>query len=88
MYRLRAVGPPSSSGALCSRLSTASATATVEAKMKHRPPMVGVPCFLLCQVGPISLMVCPKWSLCKKGTITMPDTAERTNPANAARISA
>ena len=35
-----------------------------------------------------SLMVCPKCSLCKKGTMTMPDTAERTNPANAARMSA
>ena len=37
-------------------------------KMKHRPPMVGVPFFLLCQVGPSSRTVWPKCSRCSAGS--------------------
>ena len=35
------------------------------AKMNMKPPMVGVPCLFLCQLGPMSRMVCPKCSLCR-----------------------
>ena len=31
------------------------------------PPIVGVPCFSLCQLGPISSIVCPNFSFLKKG---------------------
>ena len=41
--------------------------------------MVGVPCFFLCQEGPISKMVCPYFNLCSHGIIHFPETAEITN---------
>ena len=49
--------------------------------------MVGVPCFLLCQVGPLSRMVWPKCSRCRAGITTQPDSAVMENAAIAAATS-
>ena len=44
-------------------------------KMNMSPPMVGVPCLFLCQLGPTSRMVWPNFSLCRKGMIHFPSSA-------------
>ena len=40
--------------------------------MNMRPPMVGVPCLFMCQVGPISLMLCPAFSFTSAGISSFP----------------
>ena len=52
-----------------------AATATAAAMMNISPPMVGVPCLFLCQLGPTSRMVWPNFSLCRKGIIHFPKAA-------------
>ena len=50
--------------------------------IKHTPPMVGVPFFLACQLGPsLVLMVCPQCSLRISGTQKQPVTAEIRKPS-------
>ena len=49
--------------------------ATAMPKMNISPPMVGVPCLFLCQLGPTSRMVWPNFSLCRKGIIHFPRAA-------------
>jgi len=45
-------------------------TAATELPMMNmRPPMVGVPCLFLCQLGPTSRMVWPNLILCRNGTM-------------------
>src|SRR5699024_489598 len=56
-------------------------------RIKQNPPMVGVPCFLLCQVGPLSRMVCPKCRRCSSGISTQPDSAVIENAPTAAATS-
>src|SRR5574344_2054621 len=46
--------------------------------MNMSPPMVGVPCLVMCQVGPISLMLCPALSLISSGISSLPATAVMT----------
>ena len=47
--------------------------------MNIRPPIVGVPCFVMCHEGPISLIICPAFILRRNGTIKSPATAETAN---------
>ena len=49
--------------------------------------MVGVPCFLLCQVGPSSRMVWPKCRRRKAGIRKKPETTVMQKAAMAAAIS-
>ena len=43
--------------------------------MNISPPMVGVPCFDMCQVGPISLMDCPAFMRRSRGMSPFPPRA-------------
>ena len=43
--------------------------------MNIRPPMVGVPCLVMCHEGPISLMACPAFSRRSAGISSLPTTA-------------
>ena len=59
------------------------------AMMNMSPPMVGVPCLAICQVGPSSLMDWPAFSRLRAGMRILPRTAVRTKlTARAIRISA
>ena len=40
--------------------------------IKVSPPIVGVPCLFLCQEGPSSRIVWPKWRRCRAGIIFFP----------------
>ena len=45
-------------------------TAATELPMMNMmPPMVGVPCLFLCQLGPTSRIVWPNLILCRNGTM-------------------
>ena len=48
------------------------------------PPIVGVPCLFLCQVGPTSLIVWPNFSLCRNGIAHFPISAVTPNAIAAA----
>ena len=66
-------------------LSTSTTTTT--AAMNIRPPMVGVPCLDMCQVGPSSLMDCPAFHRRKAGTRNFPKMALMAKPSTtAARV--
>ena len=77
-------GRPRTSGSWLWNIPHTRPSVTRMPKMKHRPPMVGVPFFLLCQVGPSSRTVWPKCSRCSAGIINLPDTAVITKPPMAA----
>ena len=61
-----------------------TSTTIMVAAMNIRPPMVGVPCFDMCQVGPSSLMDCPAFSRRRAGMIPLPKMALITKPRTAA----
>ena len=42
--------------------------------MNMMPPMVGVPCFVMCQTGPSSRMAWPALALRSAGMMYRPDT--------------
>ena len=46
--------------------------------MNISPPMVGVPCFVMCHVGPISLMDWPAFSFTSAGISSLPAMAVMT----------
>src|SRR5699024_7802670 len=59
-------------------------TATAAPRMNMSPPMVGVPCLDICQVGPISLMDCPAFIRRRKGIRAFPARAVTTKAARKA----
>ena len=60
---------------------------TTVAAMNMMPPMVGVPCLDMCQVGPSSLMDWPAFSRRSMGMRNLPRTALMAKPRiTAARI--
>ena len=66
-------------------LSTNTTMAT--AAINISPPMVGVPCLDMCQVGPSSLMAWPAFHRRRAGTKYLPSTALMTKPRiTAARV--
>ena len=54
--------------------------------MKMRPPMVGVPDLLLCQVGPISRMDCPALRARRAGIKSFPTSRAAASAQKAARM--
>ena len=52
--------------------------------MNISPPIVGVPSLYLCQVGPISLMVCPYLIFLSHGIIQYPRIVVTVMPTNTA----
>ena len=51
------------------------------------PPIVGVPCFFKCDLGPSSLSICPTFNFFNIGIIINPQTTEITNVASNTFIS-
>ena len=66
----RAVPPPPS--CISRKLTTTERTMP---KINIIPPMVGVPCLFLCHRGPMSRIVCPKWSFLRMGSSHIPEIA-------------
>ena len=54
--------------------------------MNISPPMVGVPCLVMCQVGPTSLMLWPALSLISSGISSLPATAVMAKHSTQAKI--
>ena len=54
--------------------------------MNISPPIVGVPCLVMCQVGPISLMLCPALSFTSSGIKSFPATAVMAKQITQAKI--
>ena len=53
--------------------------------MNIRPPIVGVPCLFLCQLGPTSRIVWPNLILCRNGTMNLPSRPVISAAATTAR---
>ena len=64
-------------------ISAETANAIIMPIINIRPPIFGVPCFFLCQAGPISKIVCPNLSLCSHGIITKPSPPVIANASTA-----
>ena len=45
------------------------------------PPIVGVPCFFKCDLGPSSLSICPTFSFFNIGIIIIPEIIDVINDA-------
>ena len=80
-------GIPSTSGSLGLYMTQTMPSVARVPRIKQRPPMVGVPFFLLCHVGPSSRMVWPKCSRCSAGIMNLPATAVMAKPPTAAAAS-
>lgn len=63
---------PTISWPVSASIRTTIRKVTMVEMINMRPPMVGVPCFCLCQFGPMSRMVWPNFSLWSQGTILSP----------------
>ena len=65
-------------------MAKAAATAIIIPIMNIMPPIVGMPCFFLCHLGPISRIVCPYLSFLNIGITIFPESAVATNAISAA----
>ena len=74
---------PSTSGAELWNTPYTTPMVSKMPKINPRPPMVGVPFFLLCQVGPSSRMVWPKCRRCKAGINSQQVIAVTAKPPTA-----
>ena len=61
-----------------------TAAEIARAIIKITPPIVGVPLFFSCHLGPISRILCPNFNFIRTGINTGPKSAEAIKPNNKA----